>query len=112
MLSEHYIELIFRTFARRFTHRWKINHDDLLARHLWHRDLSREEITDAMVVDGLKACTKLKWPPSIGEFIEFCLASNKPINASHRPIEKLLPRPPVDLEKHNQRMIKLREVIA
>lgn len=107
-MSVRTVELIFRTFARRYTNRWVVNFDDVAARELWRNDLSRVGVTDQQVVEGLKLSVKLKWPPSPGEFIPFCLPA-KPLNASHRIVGPALPRPKVSLEKHNQRMMNIRE---
>lgn len=73
------VEKIFLTFARRHTHRWTIAHDDKLARQLWWRDLAEAKITDDEVISGLKTCKSCKWPPSVGEFIEYCKHHSKPV---------------------------------
>ena len=77
ILSKYSVDLIFKTFSRRFTFKFKMTYEDLSARKLLRRDLIQEGVTDEMVQTGLKSCVKLDWPPSTGKFIEFC-KSHKP----------------------------------
>lgn len=71
--SAEVIELLFRTFCRRFTSRWRDNYEDPKARELWRRDL--KGLTDFHVKRGLHLSADLQWPPSPGEFRALCQPS-------------------------------------
>ena len=108
-LNAQSVELIFRTFARRFAHRWTISFEDRLARQLWLRDLKHERITDSDVVKGLNACILCQWPPSIGQFINYC--KRKEYDALyHRPY-KALPRPSVNPEAVEKNISKMKALL-
>lgn len=74
-VSHEGVELLFRTFARRFGYRWRQQFEDLKARSLWMRDLRAAGLGDADLRFGLERSAELKWPPSTGEFIELCKPS-------------------------------------
>lgn len=80
--SDVAVELIFRTFARRFTHKWAVNFADKTARNLWRRDLAAEKISDTEIKSALALpeLVRMTWPPSTGEFIAFC----RPPDARHK----------------------------
>lgn len=63
---------MFRTFSRRFGHKFKATYEDSKARDLWLRDLKSKGISDEQIRFGLDACVELEWPPSVGEFIRWC----------------------------------------
>ena len=66
------MELVFRTFARRYSHRWRPTFEDEKARQLWLHDLRRAKLSDLDVRRGLDKCAEEEWPPSSGEFVKFC----------------------------------------
>ncbi|HKK04221.1 MAG TPA: replication protein P [Gammaproteobacteria bacterium] len=68
------MELVFRTFARRHSYRWRPTFEDDKARQLWLHDLRRAGLVDADVRRGLDKCAQEEWPPTVGEFIKFCRA--------------------------------------
>lgn len=69
------MEILFQTFARRWSHRWEKTNVDPKARSLWKHDLSALGITDALVRIGLHKSANLEWPPSPAEFAALCRPS-------------------------------------
>lgn len=78
-LKSKSIELIFATFARHFSQRFKAVHDDKYARQYWMQEISRNGITDDEIKFGIELSKKMEWPPGVGEFITNCKANRKPI---------------------------------
>lgn len=71
-LSADPIEVLFKTFARRWSHRWEKTFTDPKARALWKRDLQALGVTDWLMGVGLHKSASLEWPPSPAEFAALC----------------------------------------
>lgn len=71
-LSVDSIELLFQTFARRWSHRWERTFADGKARSLWRYDLLRLGVSDATLRVGLGRSVDREWPPSPAEFAALC----------------------------------------
>lgn len=71
-LSVDSIELLFQTFARRWSHRWERTFADGKARSLWRYDLRRLGVSDATLRIGLGRSVDREWPPSPAEFAALC----------------------------------------
>lgn len=71
-LSAESVELVFRTFARRWVHKWEKVNADQKARALWLRDLRALGVNDENVRLGLHRSASLEWPPSPAEFAALC----------------------------------------
>lgn len=71
-LSADSIETLFKTFARRWSHRWDKTFTDPKARALWRRDLHALGVTDGLIGIGLHKSASLEWPPSPAEFAALC----------------------------------------
>lgn len=71
-LSADSIETLFKTFARRWSHRWEKTFTDSKARALWMHDLRALAVTDQLLTKGLHKSATLSWPPSPAEFAALC----------------------------------------
>lgn len=71
-LSAASVELLFRTFARRWNHKWARVNEDAKARSLWLRDLQVLGVGDVQLLVGLDKSTALEWPPCPKEFADLC----------------------------------------
>ena len=71
-LSADSIETLFKTFARRWSHRWEKTFTDPKARALWKHDLQALGVTDKIIGSGLHKSAALEWPPSPAEFAALC----------------------------------------
>lgn len=71
-LSADSIEVLFKTFARRWSHRWEKTFTDPKARAVWKRDLIVLGVTDRLMGAGLHKSAALEWPPSPAEFAALC----------------------------------------
>lgn len=77
-LSPADVELLFRTFSRRFGSRWDRTFEDDKARALWRRDLVALGVTDALLKVGLRRSVTFSWPPSPAEFAALCVLEGLP----------------------------------
>ena len=71
-LSPASVETLFRTFGRRWSHKWEKTNADPKARALWLHDLRTLGVDDEVVRVGLTRSAALDWPPSPAEFAALC----------------------------------------
>lgn len=72
VLSADSIEVLFQTFARRWSHKWEKTFTDKKARALWKHDLQMLDVTDSLMTIGLHKSAGLGWPPVPAEFAALC----------------------------------------
>lgn len=65
-------EEVFAAFARFFASRWRPTFEDPLARPAWAAGFIAARLSPAAIRRGLAKAATLKFPPSLGEFIELC----------------------------------------
>lgn len=75
------VGVLFKVFARRFSHKWEKTNNDPKARSVWLQDLRHNGVTDEMINAGIVKASTLDWPPSCGEFIKLCRPSAEDIGA-------------------------------
>jgi len=75
MLADESIVTLFKTFARRWTHKWDKTNSDPKARAVWLHDLRQLGVTDETIRVGLSRSAALEWPPSPAEFAAMCRPS-------------------------------------
>lgn len=71
-LSANAIVTMFKTFARRWPHKWEKTNVDPKAPPLWKRDLQALGVTDSLLNRGLHKSGALEWPPCPAEFAALC----------------------------------------
>lgn len=71
------VGILFKVFARRFSHKWEKTNNDAKARSVWLEDLRCNGVTDEMINTGIMKSSALDWPPSVGEFIKLCKPSDE-----------------------------------
>lgn len=71
-LSLGSIETLFKTFGRRWSHKWEKTFTSREARDLWLHDLQALGVTDELLTRGLHKSAALEWPPSPAEFAALC----------------------------------------
>ena len=78
VLTDSAIEVLFKTFARRWAHRWEKTFADGAARDVWRTDLLALGVNDTLLKVGLFQSARLAWPPSPAEFAALCWPDDLP----------------------------------
>lgn len=73
-LADQSIVTLFKTFGRRWSHKWEKTNADPKARAVWLHDLRQLGVNDNNIRAGLSKSAALEWPPSPAEFAALCLA--------------------------------------
>jgi len=72
MLADASILTVFKTFARRWSHKFEKTNSDPAARDVWLADLRALGVTDDNLPIGLSRSAGLEWPPSPAELAALC----------------------------------------
>lgn len=112
-LTRNGILYLFKTYARRFGHKWDATNSDKKSRDVWFSDLASAGLTDSDIAFVLKSTVSSEWPLSVGEFIKAADVSEPIVlKGAHKPFNfKLLPKP-IDKVKAKREMENIKKIFV